>query len=57
MYGKKIHAAKCSKSREMTTAIDLILDIEKIKQQYIIIKGFLNPERLKQHIFTIGIDY
>ena len=36
--------------------IDLILEIESFEQQCFIIKGWLQSERLKEHVFIIVFD-
>ena len=36
--------------------IDSILDIESFENPCVIIKGFLQQEWLKQHMFTVGLD-
>ena len=40
----------------MNKAINSILSIDTLEQQYVVIKGILQPPRLEDHIKTIGID-
>ena len=54
MDGGTAHAARCSKSRALTKVIYLIPDIESFEQKCVVVKGFLQSDRLKQNIVTIG---
>ena len=49
------HDAQCSKARALTKVVDLILEIESFQQIFVILKGLLNSDRIKQHMITIGI--
>ena len=49
-------AARCIKSRIMTKVIDYVLSIDTFEQQCVVLKGMLQPPRLKYHVQTIGID-
>ena len=50
-------ASQCAKSCAWTKLIDLIIDIKSFDQKYVISKGLLHMERLKQHhMVTIGVD-
>ena len=53
--GKSDQAARCIKSRIMTTVIDAVLSIYKFEQQYVVLKGMLKSPQLKYHVQTIGI--
>ena len=44
MDRKTVWEAQCSKSRVLTKAIDLILEIESFYQKYVILKGLLKSE-------------
>ena len=54
--GKSDHAAQCVKSMVLNKFIDLILQIALFEQQCVIIKGLLQPDRLKQHRINIEMD-
>ena len=54
--GKSAHAAQCAKSRVLNKVIDIIFDIHFFEHKCVIIKGFFQYERLKQHMVTIGVD-
>ena len=56
MNRKTAHASQCYKSLSLTKLIDLLIEIESFKQQFVIVKGLLQADRLKQHMVTIGID-
>ena len=53
--GKRIHAAKCDKSCVLTKVIDTILDIDSIQHGFVILKGLLQSELLKQHMVVLGV--
>ena len=56
MDGKIVHAEQWDKSRALTKVIDSIPDIHSFDQKCVIIKGLLQSEKLKQRMFTIGVD-
>ena len=53
---KSDRATQCVKPRDLNKVIDLIFEIDPFEHQYLIIKGLLQSERLKQHMVTIGVD-
>ena len=38
-----------------TNAIDYVLSVDKFEHQFVVLKGMLQPPRLKYHVHTIGI--
>ena len=54
--GKISQAAGCIKSRIMTKVIDSVLSIDTFEQKCVVLKGMLQPPRLKDHVQTIDID-
>ena len=52
--GKIAQAASCIKSSIMTKVIDYVLSIDTFEQQYVVLKGMLQPTKLKDHVQTIG---
>ena len=54
--GKTDQAARCIKSRIMTKVIDSVLSIDTFEQICVVLKGMLQPLRLKYHVQTIGIE-
>ena len=54
--GKTAQASKCIKSRIMTKVIYSVLSIDTFEQQYVLIKGMLQPTHLKYYVKTIGIE-
>ena len=40
----------------MTKVIDSVLSVDTFEQQCVVLKGMLQPPRIKDHIHTIGID-
>ena len=54
--GKYSQAAKCVKSRIMNKVIDYVLFIATFEQQYVMLRGMLQSQRIKYHMKTIGID-
>ena len=40
----------------MTEVIDSVISIDKFEQQCVVLKGMLQPSKIKDHIQTIGID-
>ena len=55
IHGRSSHTSQCVKSRIMNKAIDYILYIDTLEQQYVLIKGMLQSPRLEDHMRTIGI--
>ena len=54
--GKYFHESQCAKSRALTKVVGLILDMKSFGGKCVPIKGFLQSERLKQNMVSIGID-
>ena len=53
--GKTIRTAQYDKSRVLTKVIYTLFETELFEQKYVILKGFLNYERLKQHMATMRV--
>ena len=56
IYWETTRAAQCAKSCSLTKVIDLFIEIVSFEHKYVIIKGLLHSEQLKQHMVTIGVD-
>ena len=54
-YGKSAHDAQWDKSRVLIKVIDNIVGIDSFDQKYVIIKGLLQSELLKQHLVIIVV--
>ena len=47
---KSDQAARCIESRIMNNVIDSALSIDTFEQQYVVLKGMLQPPRLKYQL-------
>ena len=51
---KTFRVAQCDQSRAFIKVTETIFEIESLEQKCVIIKGLLQPEQQKQHMYTIG---
>ena len=54
--GKRDHIAQCAKWRLLNKLIDTIPEIDAFEQKDVVIEGFLQSERLKQHMIIFVVD-
>ena len=54
--GKYDQTTKCFKYWIMTKLIDCVISIYAFEHQCVVLKGMLQPPRLKYHMETVGID-
>ena len=54
--GKSDQATRYIKSRIKTKVIDYVTSIDTFEQKYFLLKGMLQPQRLKDHVQKIGIE-
>ena len=53
--GKTAQATRCIKSRIITKVVDYVLLVDTFEHQFIVLKGMLQSQQLKDHVHTIGI--
>ena len=54
--GKSDQATRYIKSRIKTNVIDYVTSLDTFEQKYFVLKGMLQPQRLKDHVQKIGIE-
>ena len=54
--GKYAHADQGAKSKAFTKIINFIIEIKSFEKHFVVLKGLLWSDIVKQHIVTIGID-